>query len=351
MKTYGNLNKREDLLIRKALKYYSFINKKAEIKKNVVACVNNVYLIMDGKHKFILRLSQKGKELSHLKLEIEFLQYLHKKRFKLAPYVIPNKNGELITLLNKRYYILLNFMPGETKASWNNLKHFNKKKLVSFFKASAYFTKATKHFKPRIKFENKQVYYYIKDGQSLFNEKLEKISNARIKKLLSKNREFIYKFILQNKQELDELRYDQLPKQLVHFDLHPGNVNFIDDKVSGIFDFDWIRFDNRISDLAGTISMSCYQYGGKNNALYDKKKIWLGLKTYRKAFGKSEFDRERENKMVKIVLKSYLFFQFLWCTDLALNSQDQKSYEYLNFFIKVLKLNDYDWLFNMSKTK
>lgn len=132
-------------------------------------------------------------------------------------------------------------------------------------------------------------------------------------------------------------------KLQVHFDLHPGNVNYIDDRLSGIFDFDWVRFDNRLADLACTLGQSCYYYHGKNRALYDKNKIALGLKTYRKVYGKSEYNSYKENQIIKAALRGYMFFQLLWIIEWHVkNHKNKKSYEYIQFSLDVLKLNNFE---------
>lgn len=347
MKVYRSLSKKE-ILIPKVLRDFYFGNEKISVQRNLVAYVNEVYLVKAGDKKFILRKSLKAKKLNHLKLEIELLEYLHKKKFNLTPHVIPNKKGESVTIFQNRYYILTNFMPGENKASWNNLEKFTEKRLISYFQASARFTKAVTRFKPRIKPESQTLYYYLKNSRELFDTKVKKLPNNRIKKMLKGNRNFIFNFVKQNKMEFEKSGYDSLPKQLLHFDLHPGNVNYTGDKVTGLFDFDWIRFDNRLADLAGTIGQSCYYFTGSNRGKYNKKRIQLGLQAYRSKYGRSEFGIHQENTLLIYALKAYMFFQFIWCIDWYTNNlTDLKAYGYLDFFIKILKLNDYNRLLQL----
>ena len=89
--------------------------------------------------------------------------------------------------------------------------------------------------------------------------------------------------------------YQQLAKQIVHYDIHPGNVNFSENNVTGLFDFDWVRFDNRYADLAATIAQSCWEYGGQKTGIFNKTRIQLGLQHYRNTFGKSQHTLEKEH--------------------------------------------------------
>lgn len=341
------LSAMEKQKVLKILENYGFDVKRIKLRRNTIANTNNVFVVFDGQNKFILRESAPQKSLEHLKLEVEVISYLNRKNFKLTPHIIKNKTGGAITAHNKRFYILQNFMPGQTKASWNNLTRFSEAKLVNFFATSARFTKAVSDFKTKQKFANQPIYYYAKRGQVLFSSLLKNMPNTEVKRLLSGNQNFINKFIQKTQLELNQANYDSLPKQLVHFDFHPGNVHFLGDKVSGIFDFDWVRFDSRITDLAGTIGQSCYRYKGVNRARYNKGRISIGLKAYRKGYGKSEFSLEQENQLIKIALKAYMFYMLLWTMNWYLqNLKEKKALDWMQFPIETLKLNDFDYLFS-----
>ena len=339
------LTLQEKTRVLKVLEGYGFDLQKIKLSKNTVANNNNIFILQSSNKQFVLRESEPKKSMHHLKLEIAVLNYLRNKGFKYTPYIIQNKQGKDATIYNKRFYILQNFMPGKTQASWNNLTRFSDKKLTNFFTASAKFTKAVAGFKTKMK-DNKPLYYYAKNGAKLFNGLLNRMPNSDVKKLLNSNRKFILQFIEVNKAELDNAYYNELPKQTVHFDLHPGNVNFSGDKVSGIFDFDWVRFDSRVTALAGTIGQSCYRYKGINTGKYNKRRINLGLRAYRKAYGKSEFGLQQENHLIKIALKAYMFYMLLWTMDWYLKNQSSpKALEWMKFPIKTLELNDYNYLF------
>ncbi len=347
MKNTQPLTKLESERVLQVLRNYHFTLGKINLQKNLIANNNNVFIVDAKGKKYVLRESQPQKSFQHLKLETAVLRYLKKRKFRFTPYTIVNKKGQDITIYKGRFYTLQNFMPGETCASWNNLTRFNEKKLANFFITSAKFTRAIAGFRTKLKIKNKPVYQYVKNGRKPFSSMLRKMPASKVKTFLNSNKHFVYEFVRENKKELDRVKYNGLPKQIVHFDLHPGNVNFSGDKVSGIFDFDWVRFDSRISDLAGTIGQSCYRYRGINGGIYNKKRIKIGLAAYRKAYGKSEFDLECENRLMKVALKGYMFFQLLWTMEWYLhNLKDPKAMEFMGHSLKVLKLNDYDWLFS-----
>lgn len=326
--------------------YYHIISEqKFKVFKNTLANNNAVFLIESAKQKYILRQSNQTTVLSHLRLEVDVLEYLHNKQFSFTPCVIPNAKGRLITQMHNHYYILENFLPGDVQKSVNNLTRFNSKKLQSLFYTLATFSRAVEEYPGKISNHNQPLFYYVQHGKKLFIKSLRKIKNPKIKQLLQDDHAFITHFVLHCKQNMEKISYDALPKQIVHFDVHPGNVNYTGDTVTGLFDFDWVRFDSRFTDLACTIGQSCYSYHGKQRAKYDTHKIKLGLKAYRKAYGESNLSAQKENNFVKEALKGYMFYQLLWIIDWSnKNPQDVHGFEYVRFSLDVLKFNDFDWL-------
>lgn len=344
---YKKLSKNQTTEILNVLKQYNFTYSDIKIYRNTTANNNKIFLVENNKNKLVLRKSNKSKVLKHLELEVKILQHLHKNGFGLTPYIIPNTNNSLITICNNKYYILENLLPGGVKAGVNNLTQFNNRKLTSLFESLAKFTKEVENFDNPIPKDNKPLFYYLKNGKKLFTNLLTKVKSNTIKKLLIDNTGFINNFIKETERQLIKVSYDKLKKQIIHFDLHPGNVNYVKDKITGIFDFDWVRYDNRLTDLACTLGQSCYAYKGKRRALYNKAKLQLGLKTYRKVYGKSEMETVKEDQILQAVLRGYMFFQLLWIVEWSLNDPNNtKSHEYIQFSIDVLKLNNFGRLFD-----
>jgi len=236
--------------ILKVLKCYDFKVGKHAITQNTLANVNKIFLIKTDAKKYILRESNPVTALFHLRFEADILDYLAKKKFHLTPRLLLNTRGDLITYFEKKYYSLQEFLPGEVKESVSNLIRFNDAKLVSFFMVSAGFTRSVQGFKGKIPRDNKSLYFYAKNGITILHSLIHKVPSTPIRKLLHENQNLLEGFISDLLREMKMNRYDEQPKQVVHFDIHPGNVNYLGDKVSGLFDFDWARWDCRLTDLA-----------------------------------------------------------------------------------------------------
>lgn len=344
--TYEILNDQQTKRVDVILKKYDLPMFGLRIFRNTLANNNKVFLLKIEGNRYILRESSKVKSLKHLQLEVKILQYLHDKNFALTSSIISNKNGSPITSYNNTYYLLTNYLPGSVRKNVNNLTGFSSKKLISFFESLAKFSRAVQDFSSPMPRDNKPLSYYVKNGKKLFDHLMSKVDERTIRNFLDSNRLFIESFVKDTERQLRSVHYDDAPKQVVHFDFHPGNIHYTGDQVSGIFDFDWVRFDNRITDLACALGQSCYSYRGSDRALYNKNKLRTGLTSYRKAYGESGLTIERENSMIRTALRGYMFFQLLWIVEWHIkNHRDKKGFEYIQFSVDVLRLNNFEGIF------
>lgn len=350
IKIFQKASLEEQIKLNEVLKSYQKVgdNRRLYFYKNTLAFVNQVYLIESKTERYILRESRRETDFKHLLLEVDLLNYLQKKRFPLSPQIIHNDNNQYVTCRDKVYYIMQTCLPGETKANWDNLDLFTINKLKSFFRSSALFTRAVQNYQPYLKVKNQTLLDIVKTALIDFRQIVKEIRKSQGHKLILKNQRTIQNFIINTQKDLLKSHYNDLPRQLIHFDFHPGNVNFIKDQVSGIFDYDWARFDSRITDLAGTIAQSCYYWGGLKGGLYRKERIKAGLRAYRQEYGKSEFNFKEENYLIKITLKGYLVFQLLFTlSEYAANIKSRRHLATLEHFCKLILINDFDFLLNI----
>ncbi len=313
---------------------------KVVIKEINTGFVNKTYLIKTLRIKYILRLSAPEKTLLHIKLEIELLNYLQHKKFPFTPKVLPNIYGKAITIYKGRIFTLQNFVAGKTVASWNNLDHYTLSRLKSHFMASAQFSSVVKNFPFTDKLPKTGLEFQLKHAVKNLNKLKHAVRKTPFGKILAKELPFLHELIKKTQNELRGLKYNQLPKQLVHFDLHPGNFHFSGNKVSGMFDFDWIRQDARIADLASTIGQSCYYLKGKKASQYNAKKIRAGLHAYYGHLENGKLVSKKEGRILPSVLKAYMIFQFLWTLEwYSKNYRHNKANEYISFFLQILITN------------
>lgn len=343
--THRDLQPKEKADVLSVLLLYGINYRKLKIKKDNIGFVNKTYFISTGNKKLVLRKSNPTTSFKHLKLEVDLLNYLQKKNFKLTAQILPNLKDKLITNYHNSYFTLQKFLPGKIRASWNNLKNFNKNRLASLLQTTAKFSLAVKNF-PVHPGAEPALSFYVENSNRLFKKSFNNIPPSVGKRLLKNKFNALLEVIQIITDDFKKVQYNKLSKQIVHFDLHPGNVHYQKNKVVAMFDFDWVRYDSRISDIAAAIGQSCYYFSDKNTGKYRKDYIQYGLRSYRKIYKDSTLPLAQENELIKVGLKGFMFFQLLWAMDLYADNPSKNNFIILNHFINVLLVNDYNWLFS-----
>jgi homoserine kinase type II len=332
----------ENTRVNDVLREYPPVGPVLGIFRNTVGLVNKTFLIQTDRDKLILRESAEETDLDHLNLEVEVLQYLKNKKFGLSPALISNKQDGYLTNYGGRAYTLQECLPGDIRVTPDNVEYFEDATLRSFFGAVARFAKAVRNFVPSKQYSNITLSHYPRHAASLFERAGERLPTSG-KRFFVDRKQALLENALRIHEELSAVQYDDLPKQLVHFDLHPGNVHYQNDEVVGVFDFDWVRFDCRIADIAGAIAMSCHSRRGGTLLKY---KVSEALAAYRAAYGPSEFDLETENRLVRAAIEASILVQTLWALNwFCEHHAHRNATTILQHWITLSLANDYDSLF------
>jgi aminoglycoside phosphotransferase (APT) family kinase protein len=297
--------------IRAVLREFGLATEPRRIIRNTVGLVNETFVVELDDETFVLRRLNSGTPPSQLSLGMEVLRYLEARKYELSPRIIANTRGEQLTYHAGDIYMLQQFIPGETRVTMDDVTQFEGAALRSFFETVAEFSKITSDFAPSKVYPQSALSDYPRKMPMVL-ENVGKGLPTSVKSIFEKRKHAMVDFASRALDELIALNYDKLPKQLVHFDFHPGNVHYFGEKVVGIFDYDTVRFDCRLSELAGAIAMSCH--GRRGDALL-KRKVQEGLLAYRSAYGPSEFDPEMENRLLKAATEASIVAQALWAVD------------------------------------
>jgi len=155
-------------------------------------------------------------------------------------------------------------------------------------------------------------------------------------KLLLKNLEFIKNIFDETNSKNQNIKQIDLPKQLIHFDLHPGNIVFKNHKLVCFLDFNLLRKDFRIIDIA----FACFRfssYGEKNI-----HKILSNMSLFLKSYDKINPLKPNElshyfhflsitllSRLSRILHERYFFKDQTWSVDIK---------KYLDFLILLNRL-------------
>ena len=71
-----------------------------------------------------------------------------------------------------------------------------------------------------------------------------------------------------------------MPLCPIHCDFHPGNLKYENNRVVGIFDFDWSKIDLRLFDVCMAVDYFCCSWDEKNDGDLRLEKAALFLNAY-----------------------------------------------------------------------
>ena len=175
-------------------------------------------LLNTSKDKFIFRYYECRSKNSVL-FEVNLIKYLKDRNYS-CPAPFKNMNGNFIGILNKKPFVIFEFVEGK---HIENPSEEQKKQLI---KKVAELQNITKYYKP----------YYKKYRWNYSVELCIKLAESEAKEIGTKNAENKLKWL---KGELSNLKLPKsLPKGICHCDFHFSNVLFKNDKFNALIDFD-----------------------------------------------------------------------------------------------------------------
>jgi len=174
------------------------------------------------------------------------------------------------------YFAVFEFLPGEDKYTWDNPAcsarelEDSARVLAQYHAAVSGLKYEGKRFEPKIidllpTIAGNMMKYAKRTGQTKFD--------AYFLKHLDSILSIIDTTVLQIERDT----YNDMPHLAIHCDYHPGNLKFLDEKVVGLFDFDWSKIDVRAFDVALAVTYSCSSWEGKEDGdlLFEKLQIFL----------------------------------------------------------------------------
>jgi homoserine kinase type II len=232
--------------------------------------MNKTYSIYTGDQSYILRIYESDNDLNRVRREYRILEYLINIQPSFAvPTFLINKLGDYVYQDNGIVAILMPRLKGESPDMSDPIQAFEAGK------AFGELNKSLANLEGDFYKNNDRNSSYEEYRQ--FHPKITNIEEVidRLPTTTSKKRE-LHEIFVHLQVEL-ESSYLHLPKQFIHGDGTPGNILFVDGKVTGIIDFEFCCYDARVMDLA--ISL-----GGGPTALWEYDPELNNIKMFTKGF-------------------------------------------------------------------
>ena len=215
---------------------------------------NTNYLIETISEKFILTIFEERVEEKDLPFYFELMDHSFKHGINCPRAIVSKNNNRLINLKGKKCS-LFTFIEGKCINQWNEKNCYDVGSVLGKF-----------HNVNSIMKIKKKNDYDIYGWKTL----LEKCSHDMNSVIPNS-----YDTILNELSFLEKTWPDKLPKGIIHADLFPDNVLFLNNTISGIIDFYFSSYDLFVYDLAVLINSWCFK-----DEIFNKKKCLSILNGY-----------------------------------------------------------------------
>lgn len=236
--------------------------------------VNKSYTVtvkVNGKKRiYYLKQYHPQKKENEIIFEHEIITHLEKKQFNLVAGLIRAKNRKTYTKRfngQDHYFALFHLLSGEDRYGWF-LPRCSRKDLGNAAAVLARFHNVVADFKTAGKCYDFKIIDFLSAVPQSIPGYPKKGIETPFELYLHKNVETILAFVKGTirtlKENIKTEDSQRLPHRIIHGDYHPGNLKFTNDRVTGLFDFDWAKRGLRCFDVALAITYFCME-GGKND--------------------------------------------------------------------------------------
>ncbi len=207
--------------------------------------------------KYFLRLYNPNIDEKEIRFEHALLVHLQTNGFALAARIIPRRDTTTLVETSgpedhpsdKALWALFEFLDGEDRYTWTRT-NLSDQEFVSAAETLAQLHKSGHGFKkpPGTDRVQPPIMPFIATFKTTFAGFLNQVRDRRCDRLFQANFKIICS-ILDDAVSFTET-FKGMPEMPIHCDYHPGNLKYCDEKVVGLFDFDWSKIDYRLFDLA-----------------------------------------------------------------------------------------------------
>jgi homoserine kinase type II len=241
----------------------------------------------DGLKKFLLREYNPKLSECEIRFEHALLNHLKQNGFDVTAGVIPCRDGATFVKTassdhsagDEVYWALFDFLEGEDKYHWTKTDL-----TVAEFTGAAEML-AKLHFFGRdfVKPDGADraqppILEFISTFKTAFSAYADPVREGRFYRLFRDNQNQIFSVI--DEFPAVKERFQGMPVMPIHCDYHPGNLKFDNEKVVGIFDFDWSKIDYRLFDVALGLVYFTSVWTGEAAGSLQPDRLRLFLKSY-----------------------------------------------------------------------
>ena len=232
------------------------------------------------RHDYFLREYKAGIAEDQIKFEHALINHCAARGFTLAARVIADRQGATYIKPAKSdgFMAVFEFLEGEDKYAWNN-PALHDEEFVSASRMLANFHTAAIGFDPetlqRVAPPIRELLPTLRSG---FKRYAQSGSDSKFHRFFLLHLENILVSI--ENCQVTEADASHMPLCPIHCDFHPGNLKYQNNRVVGIFDFDWSKIDLRLFDVCMAVDYFCSSWDERNDGHLHLEKAALFLNAY-----------------------------------------------------------------------
>ncbi|MHB9093946.1 MAG: phosphotransferase, partial [Eubacteriales bacterium] len=300
-----------------------------------------VYTEKDGKEfTYFIRKYIKEKQEKEVLLEHNMLIHAKKNGLDVAASPIQAINGKTFFKLTENkgedhinwYFAVYNFLEGEDKYTWveNELSY---EEYTSAAEVLATFHNSVKDFDPAgMERVEPGILELLPTLPGLFKQYTAMNVHNRFDDYFVKHLPNIIDVI--DKLVVPVADAAKLPVNALQCDCHPGNMKYADNKVVGIFDFDWAKVDLRVFEIGLALVYFCSSWVSDLDGVLHLDRCKVFLEAYNrklKELGGLTPLTEEEKHCLPLMLNAGNIYLILWCARAYYNDLTLNVYEYLAY--------------------
>ncbi len=300
----------------------------------------------EGEQVYFVRVYNPAAAESEIRFEHALLTHLHLRGFTIAAGVLPKRDGTTYVRLKDsgeqpvRYAAVFEFCEGEAKYTWYQ-NRWSAQEAESAARALADLHAAGFDFNPR---GLRRVQPPIMEYLALVKARLDDYAARPLNHAFDR---YYRSQLTSIRKVLDEAlgaahKARGLPFIPIHCDYYPANMTFLDDRIRGLFDFDWAKIDYRVFDVghAMVYCFSSHDGADQNHLRFEAATRFLhayqdqaALKPAPGAMG------ERELALLPLMVATGNLYLLIWCLDCRyVEGRDEDEYlEYLEHFVAIME--------------
>ena len=227
---------------------------------------------------YFLRKYKDGVSVGEIRFEHALISHAIKNGFTICAGIVANAAGDTYVQPgnSRSMFAIYEYLEGEDKYTWDN-PALTDAEFINAGRVLAIFHNAVHDFNPgglqRSEPPILKLWPLVAEKFAGFvhqkkAEKWQAYYEAQLPGLLD--------MIARN--PLDPIEAEGLPVIPIHCDYHPGNLKWTDERVVGIFDFDWSKVDLRLFDVAMAAIYFCSRWDGDRDGEFrcDKCELFIG---------------------------------------------------------------------------